>query len=597
MNIDYTRDEKFDKYATEIIKDRYMLEGEKSPQDALARAATAFGTNEEHAQRLYDYASKHWFMFATPILANAGSKRGLPASCFLNYIPDSRLGILDHYKENGFLASEGGGIGSYIGALRSDGAKTSRGGRSTGSIPFIHVVDAQMLAFSQGTVRRGAYAAYQDISHPEIVEFILMRRPGGDDNRKSFNLHHAVNITDDFMQIIENCMNDPEADDTWELIDPHTKNVVSTISARYLWELIITTRMETGEPYIHYIDNTNNNIAKVHDILNLSINNSNLCVEILLPTTEDRTAVCVISSLNLEYYDEWKDTTIVEDVVEMLDNVITFFVENAPETMAKAKFAASQERSIGLGTMGFHSYLQKNKVPFESEKAVAINKKIFASISEKAHNRSVTLAQERGMAPDFITAREQFAADDLTVRRNVYTMAVAPNASTSIICGNTSPSVEPFAANAYRQETHNGTNIYKNKYLDKVLRNVLESEDEVKKVWKKIIANKGSVQSLDFLDDKVKSIFKTAQEIDQSWIIKHAADRTPYIDQGQSINLFFNAEEDVEYVHKTHFNAWKLGLKTLYYCRTYVKNRSEDITERFDRQQIRAKISCVGCED
>lgn len=600
IQVDYSRDSLFDDYAIKIMKDRYMLPSEKSPQDALARAATAFGTDEAHAQRLYDYASKHWFMFATPLLANGGTAKGLPISCFLSYIDDSIESLAQNLEENIYLSISGGGIGTSWSSVRSMGSKTKHGVEAPGIIPFMKVVDSQMLAYYQGGTRRGSAAAYLDISHPEIVEFLNMRKPtGGDLNRKCLNMHHGVNITDKFMNIVERCTQEADADDTWELVDPHSKEVVSTISAKELWERILTLRMETGEPYIHFIDTTNAAVPEVHKKLGLDVKQSNLCSEILLPTTNARTAVCCLSSLNLETYDEWKDTDIVADLVEMLDNVLAVFIEKAPDTMKRAKFSASQERSIGLGTMGFHAYLQSKNIPFESEEAADINIKIYESIYTHAVAKSNILGTERGCAKDYAEAKQMFG------RRNVYLMAIAPNASTSILCGNTSPAVEPFAANSYRQETHNGINIHKNKFLDKLINSMVEDEDKKKELWKKITAAQGSIQRIKMFDKHTKEVYKTASEIDQNWIIRHAADRYKYIDQGQSINLFFDADADISYIHTVHFNAWKMGLKTLYYCRSRVTQRTEDITEKFDRKEIVAPqpvrtnftIDCVGCAD
>jgi len=602
---DYTRDELFDDYGLKILKDRYLTADEKSPQDAFERVVTTFCDDEEHAQRMYDYVSKHWCMFASPVLSNGGTTRGLPISCFLNYVPDSRRGLSDHHDENVWLSSMGGGVGGYWGHIRSDGSSTSHGSRSTGSIPFMHVVDSQMLAYSQGTNRRGAYAAYMDISHPEVEEFITMRKPGGDINRKNFNMHHGVNIPDEFMELVESKIHDPDFDDSWNLVDPNSKAVVKTVSAIDLWEAILTTRHATGEPYLHFIDKSRKGINPAHKELGLNIFQSNLCTEIILPTNEKRTAVCCLSSVNLEYYDEWKNTGMVRDMVRFLDNVLDYFINKAPEGMEKAAYSAYRERSIGLGAMGFHAYLQKNMIPFESIKAVETNSEMFSHIWHQALKESYTLGEERGFAPDYIESGVDHQ------RRNCYLLAVAPNASSSIICGNTSPSVEPFSKCGFSQKTHNGTNIYKNKYLDKILKERLyetygfPADAKRDQLWKQIIANGGSCSNIDILSEEEKQVFKTADEIDQNWIVNLASDRQKFIDQAQSINLFFSSTVNKTVFHNAHFNAWKKGLKTLYYCRTHVGNRTEDITQKFDRKIIdipltnpprNDSISCVGCE-
>lgn len=616
--IDYSRDSLLDVFGMQVLKDTYMLATEKSPQESFARAATTYADNAEHAQRIYDYASKLWFMFSTPILANAGTNRGLPISCFLSYVDDSRTGILEHYTENGWLASKGGGIGTYWGALRSDGAKTSSGGTSTGSIPFIKVVDSQVLAFTQSYTRRAAYAAYTDISHPEIEEFIGIRKPtGGDANRKCLNLHHGVNISDKFMQLIDDLSEGRTEDDSWDLIDPHSKEVVKTISATTLWMQILELRMATGEPYLHFIDTSNKHLHPAQKALGLEINTSNLCSEIILPTSSDRTAVCCLSSLNLEYFREWEKTTIVRDAIRFLDNVLDMFILTAPYSMKKAVNSASRERSLGLGTMGFHSYLQRLGIAFGSQEATVENKYIYNRIYYDALAESYKLGTERGAAPDFKDAANK-GYEGFDVRRNMYLIAIAPNASSSIICGNTSPSIEPLKANAFKQENRSGTFIHKNKYLDEIVRESCTIGDtthmgEYDAVWKDIIAHGGSVQHLEWLTDQQKAVFKTATEIDQADIIKHAAERQQYIDQAQSVNLFFDADTDVQVLHDIHMSAWKKGLKTLYYCRSSITNRVENIGERFDRQEIKkdeefkqtqfktvlpngVEISCQGCE-
>ena len=557
--------------------DRYMLPTESSPQQAFARAAEAYASNDAHAQRIYNYASKLWFMFSTPILSNSGSGRGLPISCYLNYVPDSRHGITTHYVENAWLASSGGGIGSYWGHIRSDGTTTSNGGRSTGSIPFIHVVDAQMLAFSQGTTRRGSCAPYIDISHPEIEEFITMRKPtGGDIHRKNLNLHHGVNIPDSFMEKLL-------YDGDWNLIDPHSKETVKIVKARYLWQLLLETRISTGEPYIHWIDESNRKLPESQKKIGLQVYQSNLCSEIVLPTSEDRTAVCCLSSVNLEKYDEWKDNPyFIPDLIEFLDNVIDAFIETAPLQMYKAIYSAKRERSLGLGAMGFHAYLQKNGVPFESPIAVGINKQIFRHIKAQALEKTKELAEERGAPLD----------SDGTVR-NLHLLAIAPNASSSIICGTTSPSVEPYRANAYTHKTMSGSFLVVNKYLEMKLNEYGQNNEEV---WKSIITNKGSVQHLDFLSDFDKKVFKTAIEIDQRWVVKHAADRQPYICQSQSVNLFLPADVDIKHLHEVHYQAWESGLKTLYYLRSETVQRAEVIDKKVERKKRDDSDECWSCQ-
>lgn len=608
--IDYSRDGLLDEYAKSILKERYMLPTEKSPQDAFARAAITYASNPQHAQRIYEYASNLWFMFATPILSNGGTNKGMPISCFLSFVGDSRKEIADHYSENIWLASSGGGIGSYWGSLRSTGARTSSGNFSTGVTPFIKVVDSQMLAFSQGSTRRGSYAAYLDISHPEIEEFVSIRKPtGGDANRRSLNLHHGINITNQFMEQLGDCIKDSNASTNWCLIDPHSKEVVKTVNILELWESILLTRVETGEPYIHFIDTTHELQPEVHKTLGLRVHGSNLCSEIVLPTNEQRTAVCCLSSVNLEYYDEWRDTDMVGDIIEYLDNVLSYFITNAPKGMEKAVYSASQERSLGLGAMGFHAYLQRHGIPFESAMAVTKNRQMFSNIANKANERSVALSY-KGVAPDFSEADIiDKTPYSLKGRRNVHLLAIAPNASSSILCGNTSPSVEPFRANAYRQDTLSGSYTSKNKYLNAILSQKIydnysplhqEVMDEVMaeklaEYWKSIVNNEGSCQHLDILTDDEKDVFKTAIEIDQHWIIEHAGHRQNYIDQAQSINLFFPPDVDKSYLHSVHWKAWKNKLKTLYYCRSDSINKAENVSIRFDRYD-HDNSECIACE-
>ena len=578
------RDNLLTDFGKTTLKDRYLLPEENSPQEAFLRAAKAYSDNDEMAQRIYDYASKLWFMYSTPILSNGGTERGMPISCFLNYVGDSREGLTDHYTENAWLTSIGGGIGGYWGDIRSDGVKTSGGSQSSGTVPFLKVVDSEIMAFSQGKTRRGSYAAYMNISHPEILEFLDIRKPsGGDIHRKCLNLHHGINITNDFMELIEKCIQEPTYDDTWNLIDPHTKETVRKVSARDLWLKILENRVATGEPYICFIDHINEALPETQKKLGLSVRHSNLCTEITLPTNEDRTAVCCLSSVNLEKYDEWKnDKLFISDIVRFLDNVLQSFIENAPDSVFRAKFSATQERSIGLGAMGFHAYLQKNNIVFESVMAKAKNKIMFKHIKDEAVKESQRLAVKRGEAPDM----------EGTGMRNAHLLAVAPNASSSIICGTTSPSVEPFRANAYVQKTMSGSFLVKNKFLEKLLETKGINNE---KTWTSILGNRGSVLHIKELSAWEKDVFKTAIEINQSWVIEHAADRQEFICQGQSLNLFVPADVNIKELHDTHMLAWKKKLKTLYYCRSEAIKRAELVSKKVERTII-PEADCLACE-
>jgi ribonucleoside-diphosphate reductase alpha chain len=590
INIDYSRDKLFDELGLKRLRESYMLDYETSPQERFAYVSKSFGTDLAHAQRLYDYSSRHWLSYSTPILSFGRSSRGLPISCFLPYLHDSAEGLVDCLSEVNWLSMLGGGIGIGVGIRSSDE-------KSTGVMPHLKIYDASSLAYRQGKTRRGSYAAYLDISHPDIVMFMDMRKPTGDPNMRALNLHHGVNVTDDFMQIIEKCMLDPEADDSWNLIDPHSKEVRETVSARELWQKILETRMLTGEPYIHFIDTSNKHLPEWQKKLGLKVRQSNLCSEIVLPTDEKRTAVCCLSSLNLEYYDEWKtNKQFLRDVAEMLDNVLTYFIAHAPNTIKRAKYSALHERSIGIGALGFHAYLQKNNIPWETPMAIGTNKKMFKHIFEGLNKANFELGAERGEAPD---AKG-------TGRRFCHMAAIAPNASSSIIMGNTSPSVEPYRANAYRQDTLSGASFYKNKYLDKIIKEASESEDKIdyEATWSSIIANDGSVQHLEWMSEWVKDVFKTSMEIDQRWIIEHAADRQEYIDQAQSINLFFRPNINIKYLHAVHFLAWKRGLKTLYYCRSEKIGKADKVAKRIERQiieeidikQLAEGDECLACQ-
>ena len=584
MQLNYGRDKYLSEFSLKTLQDRYFVDGETSPQEAFGRAARAFADDDAHAQRLYDYASKLWFMFSTPILSNGGTDRGMPISCFLNYVDDSREGITSHYTENAFLSSAGGGVGGCWSGVRSVGSTTSNGSESTGVIPFMKVVDAEMLAFSQGVTRRGSYAAYLDISHPEVEEFLDMRKPtGGDINRKSTNLHHGVVITDNFMQIIENATRLEGYDDSWDLIDPHSGKVTKTVSAKTLWVKLIQNRVETGEPYIMFKDTIDEAIPQFQQRLGLEVHQSNLCSEITLPTDKDRTAVCCLSSVNLEEFDEWKhDDMFIPDLVRMLDNVLEYFINNASSALHRATYSAMRERSIGLGAMGFHAYLQRHNIPFESPMAKGRNLQMFSRIKGEAVRATENLAMERGACPD----------DDSGRVRNAHLLAIAPNASSSIICGNTSPSIEPYRANAFTQKTKSGSSLLKNEYLEAILQDLDQDTEEV---WKSIITNGGSVQHLDFLDGWTKDVFKTAVEIDQRWIIEMAADRQEFICQSQSLNVFFPSNVSKQELHAIHIMAWKRGVKTLYYLRSEAYKRAETVSDEALRRLIFDSIDDEGC--
>ena len=588
MKLNYNRDKYLSEFGIKTLQDRYMVEGETSPQEAFARAAKAFADDDDHAQRLYDYASKLWFMFSTPILSNGGTTRGLPISCFLNYVDDSRHGITNHYTENAFLSSVGGGIGGCWNGVRSVGSKTSNGSESTGVVPFLKVVDAEMLAFSQGVTRRGSYAAYLDMSHPEIEEFLDVRKPtGGDINRKSINLHHGVILSDKFMKLIEGATLSEGFDDSWDLIDPHSGKVVKTLPAKTLWVKLIQNRVETGEPYVMFGDTVNESVPSYQKELGLEVHHSNLCSEITLPTSKDRTAVCCLSSVNLEEYDSWKDNDMfIPDLIRMLDNVLECFISKSPSELERARFSAYMERSLGLGAMGFHAYLQRHNIAFESVSAKMANMRMFKRIKDEAVKATKALAVERGECPD---GRGHGV-------RNAHLLAVAPNASSSIICGNTSPSIEPYRANAFVQKTKTGSSLLKNEYLEHALDELNMNTDEV---WQSIVTNNGSVQHLDFLDDYTKDVFKTGVEIDQRWVIDLAADRQQYICQSQSLNIFFPADVSKQELHAIHMMAWKKKVKTLYYLRSEAIKRADKVSDEALRQYIFDAIdenSCVACE-
>ena len=565
IKIDRSKDKNLTDFGRATLSDRYLGQNE-SYQDLFARVASTYADNNLHAQRVYNYISNLWFMPATPVLSNGGTERGLPISCFLNEAGDSLEGILDLWSENVWLAARGGGIGSYWGNLRSIGEKIGKVGKTSGIIPFIKVMDSLTLAISQGSLRRGSAACYLPIDHPEIEEFIEMRRPtGGDTNRRSLNLHHGVLVSDAFMRAVE-------TDDQWALRSPKDGSIQATLSARNLWIRLLTARVETGEPYIIYIDTVNRQIPQHHKLAGLTVKTSNLCSEITLPTGKDRegnerTAVCCLSSLNIEKYDEWKDDeNFVEDVMRFLDNVLSDFINKAPESFANAKYAAARERSVGLGVMGLHSYFQQKNIPFGSVMSKVWNKKIFKKIQEKVDQASKDLAEERGACPD----AEEFGIKERFSNKT----AIAPTASISIICGGASPGIEPIAANSYTHKTLSGSYNVRNKYLAKVLDKYKKNNDEI---WSSITTNQGSVSHLDFLTKEEKETFKTAFEIDQRWVVELGADRTPHISQAQSVNVFVPADVHKKELHQLHFQAWKKGLKSLYYCRSKSIQRAENI--------------------
>ena len=596
IQIDNTRDELFTDFGSAVLKDRYLLECE-TQQELFKRVALAYSDNEEHAQRIYDYISKMWFMPATPILANGGTNRGLPISCFLNEMQDSLDSIAKTWNENVYLASSGGGIGTHIGNIRSINEEITQRGQTTGVIPFIKVVDSMTLAISQGALRRGSAAVYMQDTHPEIEEFLDIRRPTGDTNRRCLNIHHGVCVSDEFMEAVEKGA-------MWELKSPKDGIVVEEVNARNLWIKLLASRVETGEPYILFTGNVQKNKSKVYQALEkeygLKVKTSNLCVEIMLQTgldqyKKERTAVCCLSSLNLEYYEEWKNNELfIEDVARFLDNVLTDFINKAPDAMECAKYSSMRERSIGIGVMGFHSFLQSKKTPFASVSAKSWNKAIFKHINEKCDIANEKLANEKGACPDAL---------ELGINhRFANTNAVAPTASISIIAGNSSAGIEPYPANCYTHKTLSGSFVVKNRPLKKLLQEKGYDSDAV---WSSIALNEGSVQHLDFLNQDEKDVFKTAMEIDQMWIIEHAADRQPFIDQGQSTNLFFASNVEKRVLHDIHFTAWKKGVKSLYYCRSSSIQRAEKSEDKFSKEQEAAKDvipaqpkydECLACQ-
>ena len=568
VRLDRSRDALLTDFGRATLNDRYLMPGE-SYQDLFARVASYYGDDTAHAQRIYDYISRMWFMPATPVLSNGGTSRGLPISCFLNEASDSLDGIVGLWNENVWLASKGGGIGSYWGNLRSIGEKVGMNGKTSGVIPFIRVMDSLTLAISQGSLRRGSAAVYLPISHPEAEEFIELRRPtGGDPNRKALNLHHGLLISDKFMRAVE-------ADEQWAFTSPKDHAVVRQVSARNLWIRILTARIETGEPYLVFSDHVNSARPEHHKLAGLEVKTSNLCSEITLPTGLDhhgkqRTAVCCLASLNLESWLEWKDhPLLIEDIMRFLDNVLQDFIDRAPQEMERAKYAAMRERSVGLGVMGFHSFLQSQNVPFEGVVAKVWNKRMFKHIRAQADQASRMLAEERGACPD----AEEYGV----MERFSNKMAIAPTASISIIAGSTSPGIEPIAANVFLQKTLSGSFTVRNRHLQVLL---AEKGQDTDLVWSSITTNKGSVQHLDFLTEQEKAVYRTAFELDQRWVIEHAADRAPFICQGQSVNIFVPADVHKRDLHQIHMLAWKKGVKSLYYCRSLSIQRADTVSEK-----------------
>jgi ribonucleoside-diphosphate reductase alpha chain len=593
VETDRSRDDLLTDFGKETLKDRYLLPGE-SYQDLFVRVASAYADDADHAQRLYDYISKLWFMPATPVLSNGGTGRGLPISCYLNSVDDSLEGIVSTWNENVWLAARGGGIGTYWGSVRGIGEPVGLNGKTSGIIPFVRVMDSLTLAISQGSLRRGSAAVYLDVSHPEIEEFLEIRKPSGDFNRKALNLHHGVLVSDAFMEAVRDGAE-------WTLRSPKDGSERAKVDARSLFQKLVETRLATGEPYIIFIDQVNRSMPRHHRELGLKVSTSNLCSEITLPTGKDhlgkdRTAVCCLSSLNLETWDQWHgDKLFIEDVMRFLDNVLTDYIDRAPDEMARAKYSAERERSVGLGVMGFHSFLQARSIPFEGAMAKSWNLKIFRHISAQVNEASMMLAKERGPCPD--------AADIGVMERFSCKMAIAPTASISIITGGTSACIEPIPANIYTHKTLSGSFSIKNPYLEELLKTKSKNSDGI---WSTILERGGSVQHLDFLTAEEKDVFKTSFEIDQRWLIELAADRTPYIDQATSLNLFIPADVDKWDLLMLHFRAWELGIKSLYYLRSKSVQRAgfaggveADNTPQLKQIELAATTDydeCLACQ-
>ena len=581
ISIETDKDKLLSTQAAKLLKDYYCIDGEDSPQMAFARAARAYCYDDmKLAQRIYNYVSNKWFMFASPVLSNApkpnGKVKALPISCFLSYVPDTLEGLIEHTSELRWLSVKGGGVGGHWSDVRSVSDI------APGPIPFLHTVDADMTAYRQGKTRKGSYAAYMDVSHPDIMEFLTVRIPTGDVGRKCLNIHHAVNVTDEFMTAVED-------NEDWDLIDPNESKSRETYKARKIWETILETRFRTGEPYINFIDTANRYLPKPMKKKGLKIHGSNLCNEIHLPTNDERTAVCCLSSLNLELYDEWKDTDVVKDLITFLDNVLQFFIDNAGDEIKRARYSATQERSLGLGAMGLHSLYQKNRMPFDSFQAKTLNEEIFKKIKEDAVEQTKVLGKEKGEAPDMKG----------TGKRNAHLLAIAPNANSSMITG-CSPSIEPHKANAYTHRTRAGSHLIKNRYLKEELQKINQDTPEV---WTSIITNGGSVQHLDFINDSMKEVFRTAIEINQRVIIEQGGDRQKYLCQGQSLNIFFPAGASKNYLHDVHMKAWKEECKGLYYLRTETSHRAENVAEKVKLDKLKdyseveqSEEDCEACQ-
>jgi len=581
ISIETDKDKLLSTQAAKLLKDYYCIEGEDSPQMAFARAAKAYCYGDiKFAQRIYNYVSNKWFMFASPVLSNAPKPnekvKALPISCFLSYVPDTLEGLIDHTSELRWLSVKGGGVGGHWSDVRSVSDI------APGPVPFLHTVDADMTAYRQGKTRKGSYAAYMDVSHPDILEFLTIRIPTGDVGRKCLNMHHAVNISDEFMTAVQD-------NEDWNLLDPNDDTVRETHKARKIWETILETRFRTGEPYLNFIDTANRYLPKPMKKKGLKIHGSNLCNEIHLPTNEERTAVCCLSSLNLELYDEWKDTDVVKDLITFLDNVLQFFIDHAPDQISRARYSAEQERSLGLGAMGLHSLYQKNRMPFDSLQARTLNEEVFKKIKSDALEQTLKLGKEKGECPDMKG----------TGKRNAHLLAIAPNANSSMITG-CSPSIEPHKANAYTHRTRAGSHLIKNKYLREELKKLNMDTPEV---WTSIITNSGSVQHLDFINDSIKEVFKTAIEIDQRVIIEQGGDRQKYLCQGQSLNIFFPAGASKNYLHDVHMQAWKHECKGLYYLRTETSHRAENVAEKVKLNKLKdysedaqTEEDCEACQ-
>ena len=603
--IDYSRDTNIPEQGIAMLtgKGFYKKEWEESPQQTFARAATCYSFGDyDFAQRIYDYTSKGYFTFASPVQSNAVEINwptfseeqfeeagdwleenvepdGQPISCFLSMIADSKKGLTVASAEAKDLSMMGGGVGIYA-------ANRSPDEKSTGVMAHARDYDSMTLAYRQTATRRGSMAMYLDIDHPEIMSFLQMRNPiGGDSNKKCFNLNHGVNITDKFMKAVI-------AGEAYELVDPKHGPTGRLVNAREVWKEILELRKETGEPYLLFKDTVNRKIPSWVTKPTYKVSQSNLCSEITLMTSFKRTAVCCLSSLNLEKYEEWKDTNIVADLVRLLDNVLEYFIRLAPKELHRAIYSASKERALGIGTLGWHSYLQSKMIPFESggfDSAIHHTHRLYGDIKNKAVEESRRLAVLRGEAPDCQGSG----------MRNSHLFAIAPNASSSSLVG-ASPSIEPWAGVAFNAEGRAGSFLIKNKYLKDVL---VKYGKDTPEVWSSIVTNEGSVQHLEFLSDLEKAVFKTAYEINPMWVVEQAAARQGYICQSQSVNLFVPADITAQEISDIHVAAWAKGLKSLYYCRSKSATKA-NVGTGTDRPlnavAVRTKIEydggCLACE-